>query len=158
MAMLRVDLRDVRRGPVSTDGQLGIEDPLLSELALPLAAPVDVSGRVQATQEGEFLWHGTIATQVAGECRRCLVPVTQDVMVNADILFSMDPDAADDPSVYPLAASATHLELGEAVREELALAIPAFPLCREDCAGLCPGCGADLNAGPCGCTVSAEPV
>jgi uncharacterized protein len=70
----------------------------------------------------------------------------------------MDPDAADDPSVYPLAASATHLELGEAVREELALAIPAFPLCREDCAGLCPGCGADLNAGPCGCTVSAEPV
>ena len=43
------------------------------------------------------------------------------------------------------------LDLTPMVREEVLLAIPDSPLCRPDCAGLCPTCGADLNAGPCGC-------
>jgi uncharacterized protein len=47
--------------------------------------------------------------------------------------------------------SAGRIDLAEVVREELALAVPPFVLCREDCAGLCPKCGSDLNAGPCEC-------
>ena len=43
------------------------------------------------------------------------------------------------------------IDLSTCVREELALAVPRYPLCRDDCAGLCPRCGADLNAGPCAC-------
>ncbi|HET8633725.1 MAG TPA: DUF177 domain-containing protein [Gemmatimonadales bacterium] len=156
--MLQVDLRDIRRGPVVTEAEIPADDPMLEGLALQFVTSVTVTGRVQATDEGEYLWRGTISARVAGECRRCLKPVEQDVTVDADVLFSADPDAADDPSVYTLAASATAVELGQAVREELALAVSPFPLCREDCAGLCPGCGADLNAGPCGCTASAEPV
>ena len=42
-----------------------------------------------------------------------------------------------------------------AVREELILAGPQYVLCREDCRGLCPRCGKDLNAGPCGCPAVA---
>jgi uncharacterized protein len=156
--MLQVDLRDVRRGPVITDAEVPADDPLLEGLALQFVTPVTVRGRVQATEEDEYLWRATIEARVAGECRRCLNPVEQDVSIDADVLFSADPDAADDPSVYALDASATALELGQAVREELVLAVSPFPLCRDDCAGLCPGCGADLNAGPCGCTASAEPV
>ena len=47
---------------------------------------------------------------------------------------------------------ARSLDLRPAVREEWLLAAPAFVLCREDCKGLCPRCGADLNEGPCSCT------
>ena len=43
------------------------------------------------------------------------------------------------------------LELAEAARELLLLEVPVAPHCREDCRGLCPRCGADLNEGPCGC-------
>ena len=43
------------------------------------------------------------------------------------------------------------LDLRDEARESLLLEIPMVPLCREDCRGLCPRCGADLNAGPCGC-------
>jgi uncharacterized protein len=43
------------------------------------------------------------------------------------------------------------LELGNPARETLLLEIPVAPRCREDCRGLCPRCGADLNEGPCGC-------
>ncbi len=156
--MLQVDLRDIRRGPVTTDGQLAQDDPALEGLEIQLLAPVEVTGRVQATEEGDFLWRGSIRTRVAGECRRCLAPLELDVAVEPDILFSADPDSAEDPSVYQLAASDTHLELAKAIREELALAVSPLPVCREDCAGLCPRCGADLNAGPCGCTAAAEPV
>jgi uncharacterized protein len=45
-----------------------------------------------------------------------------------------------------------HLDLREEARELLLLELPIAPLCREDCRGLCPHCGADLNLGPCGCS------
>jgi uncharacterized protein len=51
---------------------------------------------------------------------------------------------------------AAEIDLGEAVREALILAIPEFPLCREDCRGLCARCGADLNQGECRCPRAAD--
>jgi uncharacterized protein len=151
-AMLRVDLRDVHRGPLDTTGVLRPDDPAFEGLELGLAGPVSVEGRLQETGPGEFFWRGTVRGEVRGGCRRCLADVAQPVDVDLNVLFSEDPDAADDPSVYPLPPAAPTIDLAAAIREELALAIPAYLLCREDCAGLCPRCGADLNAGPCHCT------
>jgi uncharacterized protein len=52
----------------------------------------------------------------------------------------------------------TGIDLTDAVREEVALTAPMWLLCREDCAGLCPTCGADLNEGPCACARAREQV
>jgi uncharacterized protein len=49
-----------------------------------------------------------------------------------------------------------HLELAPMLREQLILASPMHPLCTEECLGLCPRCGKDLNEGPCLC--AAEPT
>ncbi len=155
--MLRVDLREIHRGPVDTAGVLQPDDPAFEGLDLGLTGPVAVNGRLQETGPGEFFWRGKVRGAVRGGCRRCLVDVAQPVNVELNVLFSEDPDAADDPSVYPLAPAAPVIDLSKAIREELALAIPAYLLCREECAGLCPRCGADLNAGACQCT-PAEPV
>jgi uncharacterized protein len=155
--MLRVDLRDLHRGPVETAGQLDPDDPAFAGLDLELAGPVSVDGRLQETGPGEYFWRGRLRGERVASCRRCLTEVRQPIDVELSVLFSEDPDAADDPSVYPLPPHAAILDLGEAVREELALAVPPFVLCRDDCAGLCPRCGADLNAGPCQCT-PAEPL
>jgi uncharacterized protein len=158
--MLRVDIRDLHRGPVRTDGVLQPDDPVLQGLELGLAGPVSVNGQLQAAGEGTYLWRGSVHTVVRGECRRCLTEVLDevDIQVNAAV-FSTDPDAADDPEFYPLPDRPIHVDVAEAVREELALAIKTeLLLCREDCAGLCPRCGADLNAGPCACRTPAEPV
>jgi len=158
--MLRVDIRDLHRGPVRTDGVLQPDDPVLEGLELGLAGPVSVNGQLQAAGEGTYLWRGSVHTVVRGECRRCLTEVLDevDIKVNAAV-FSTDPDAADDPEFYPLPERPIHVDVAEAVREELALAIKTeLLLCREDCAGLCPRCGADLNAGPCACRTPAEPV
>src|SRR6266516_1144628 len=140
--MLRVDLRELARGPVETRGELGQDDPLLEGLDVALGGPVVVTGRLQATGEGRFYWHGTLRTVVTA---------------HADALFTQDSEALEDPDAYPLASDATEIDLAPAVREELLLAVPRFLQCREDCRGLCPRCGQDLNAGPCGCAPGADP-
>jgi uncharacterized protein len=158
--MLRVDIRDLHRGPVRTVGELPPDDPTFEGLGLALAAPVQVIGQLQATGDGEYLWRGQIRALLRGDCRRCLTEVLDELDVDVDAaVFSTDPEAADDPDFYPLAERANAVDVGAVVREELALATPPhLLLCRDDCAGLCPKCGADLNAGPCACRVPAEPV
>jgi len=158
--MLRVDIRDLQRGPVKTVGELQPDDPAFEGLDLHLAGPVYVTGQLQATGPAEYLWRGSLRGALQAECRRCLgdVRTVLDIKVDAAI-FSTDPDAADDPDSYPLLERASHIDIRDVAREELALAVPTrLLLCREDCAGLCPTCGADLNAGVCECAAPAEPV
>jgi uncharacterized protein len=158
--MLRVDIRDLQRGPVRTVGEVSPDDPAFEGLDLNLVGPVSVTGQLQATGPDEYLWRGHVHGTMQGECRRCLTDVRTDVDIDVEAaVFSSDPEAADDPDFYPLAERATHIDVRDVVREELVLAAPVgLLLCREDCAGLCLGCGADLNAGPCGCSATAQPV
>ena len=149
--MLQVDLRELALGPVETTGELAQDDPLLAGLEVALAEPVRVGGRLQATGEGRFYWHGTVDTRVAGDCRRCLTAVSQAVHADVGALFVRGADAAEDPDAFALGEDATLVDVTPAVREELFLVAPRYVLCREDCRGLCPRCGIDLNAGPCGC-------
>ena len=159
--MLQVDIREVLRGPVRTEGRLGPEDAAFDGLDLGLNGPVTVQGQLQATGDGEYLWRGHVHGVIRGECRRCLTEVLDDVDIDVDAaVFSSDPEAADEPDFYPLPERATTVDVTDVVREELALAAQTdLLLCRDDCAGLCPQCGADLNAGPCDCRATpAEPV
>ena len=149
--MLQVDLRELARGPVETKAELARDDPLLEGVAVALADPVAVGGRLQPAGEGRFYWQGSLRTRVTGECRRCLAAVSRVVTANIGVLFTEDPDALEDPNSYPLPPDATVIDLTPAVREELLLAVPQYLECRPDCRGLCPRCGQDLNAGPCGC-------
>lgn len=58
-----------------------------------------------------------------------------------------EPESGDEPYVM----TGDRLDLAEMLREQVILATPMQPLCREDCSGLCPVCGRDWNEGPCGC-------
>lgn len=156
--MLKFAIRDLQRGPVETRGELSPRDPVFEGLDLPLDGPVTIDGELQATDGDDFLWRGRIHASATVPCRRCLTDVGYRVDRQVDVLLTSDAEAAEDPSVYPLPAAATQVDLSNVVREELALEVPGFLLCRDDCAGLCPKCGADLNAGPCACARSAEPV
>ena len=155
--MLQIDLRELQRGPVDTQADVAPDDALFHGLGFTLARPVRVGGRLQATGEGRFYWHGTLAAEIATECRRCLTPVTAPITADIGALFTQDDEAADDPDAYTLAPNAMEIDLRPAVREELVLAVPAFVECRVDCRGLCPQCGRDLNAGPCGCDPTSDP-
>ncbi|MEO8295983.1 MAG: DUF177 domain-containing protein [Gemmatimonadota bacterium] len=152
--MFEVDIRELQRGPVATVGELAPDDPTFSGLGFELAAPMSIDGQLQETSDGEYFWRATLSSALKASCRRCLTELTVPLEADVNVMFSTDPDAADDPSVYPLPEDSRMLDVRTAVREELALSAPAFVLCREECAGLCPTCGADLNAGACVCVAS----
>ena len=62
----------------------------------------------------------------------------------------------EDEETYPL--SGEQLDLAPLVHDALLLELPIAPLCRDDCAGLCAACGADLNEEACGCDqVAVDP-
>ncbi|HXO84398.1 MAG TPA: hypothetical protein VN803_02625, partial [Gemmatimonadales bacterium] len=86
--MLRVDLRELARGPVETRGELKQDDPALEGLDISLREPVVVTGRLQAIGEGRFYWHGKATTVAQSECRRCLTPVSLAVSLEIGALFT----------------------------------------------------------------------
>lgn len=155
MAMLLVDLRAAAAGPVETDADLPATDPALAELETAPIGAVRVRGRLMASGPGSFYWSGRVQTQVQVPCRRCLVSVTLDVDDAVHVLFTEDEDI-DDPEAVVIPPQAAEIDLVDVVREALILATPEFPLCRDDCRGLCPRCGADLNQGACGCRPAAD--
>jgi len=148
--MLHVGLSDLEQGPVDTAGQVPVNDPLFEGLGIALHEPVVVSGQLTSAGADSYFWRGKLQTTVGASCRRCLAPVIRPVTTSVDVLFSEDPEN-DDPSVYVIPPNEKSLDLTPAVREELILAAPDYLLCREDCRGLCPRCGKDLNEGPCDC-------
>ncbi len=155
--MLRIDLAAVREGPVPVADELAPADPLLAGAGITLAAPLKVSGRLSAAGEGKYYWQAKLETVIRAECRRCLAPVDVPVSQALGLVFVAEEDAEDDEDCYVVPRRAVALDLSGAVREELVLAVPQFVECRADCRGLCPRCGADLNAGLCGCQRDVDP-
>ena len=154
--MLCVDLRALDEGPIETDGVVAADDPIFADVGFVLAAPVEVRGRLTASGSGRYYWHGTLRTDVAASCRRCLANLRVEVAPQVRVLFTEDA-SGDDAAAYAVSPDAVELDLGAMVREELILAVPPFVVCREGCRGLCPRCGKDLNEGPCECRPEADP-
>jgi uncharacterized protein len=82
------------------------------------------------------------AAALTGPCMRCLI--------DARPLFEIDAREIDQPGGgedldSPYVNAAQELDVSQWAHDAFALALPAQILCREDCAGLCPVCGANLN-------------
>ncbi|HHY94275.1 MAG TPA: DUF177 domain-containing protein [Firmicutes bacterium] len=132
-------------------GWLGVRS---GELDFSFPAPLHVWGEVLNTG-ASYLVQGTLRTVVMGRCVRCLTPFEQGVETVLEEEFREgEPDRAHEAS--PVAAEAFYfqgdcLDLAEAVRQNLLLALPSQALCRPDCPGLCPVCGKRRAEGPCSC-------
>jgi len=156
--MLRIDLGLVRAGAIETPGQVEASDPLWKGTDVTLAGPVRIYGRFSGAGEGKYFWHARMEAVLRLECRRCLMPVDAPLAQDLRLLFVAEEDALDDDvGCYVIPSRVMELDLRDAVREELVLAMPHFVECSPECRGLCPECGANLNAGPCGCRPKRDP-
>jgi uncharacterized protein len=150
--MLSFDIRSLESQAAHVEGQLAPDDPAWEPGdALP-SKPIKVTGRLSSAGPSRFYFSGSIKGETTLPCRRCLTEVTVPVEEEAHFIFSSEgEDSSDDPDVYPFDPNAMSLDLRPAVREFWLLSAPGFVLCREDCKGLCPSCGTDLNTGTCDC-------
>jgi uncharacterized protein len=143
-----VPIGDLLRHPgtkrdVAASGVLA--DVAVTASRVPAGAESAFSGTVESLDGGAVRVRGRITTTWTGECRRCLGPAAGNLDVEVSELYERVPESED---IYPLPAD--RLDLEPLVRDAIYLELPQAPLCRADCQGLCPECGADRNTVDCG--------
>ena len=147
--MLSFDIRSIESTPQRVDGLLAPDDSIWEADDVRPLEPLQVTGRLSSAGADRFYFSGRVMGLARVECRRCLIDVTVPVTQELHLIFALaGDDEIDDPDVYEIDPKMAELDLRPAVREEWLLSVPAFALCREDCRGLCPVCGADLNEDP----------
>ncbi|CAN5570558.1 YceD family protein [soil metagenome] len=121
--------------------ELGVVDPSRFDDD----AEVTVSLRLDSLSDG-IVVHGVLHTPWRGVCRRCLVETSGVADSGVHELYQKVVTAAD---AFQMVGD--QLDLRSVVRELVLLDAPLTPLCRPDCAGLCPTCGVDRNTTTCEC-------
>jgi len=119
-----------------------------------------VQGEVKLIRtDRSILVKGTLHTEVAVTCSRCLslfgCPLTLNIEEEyfpiTDVVSGASLPLHEEPGCFTIDEHHV-IDLTEGIRQYALLAIPMKPLCRGDCAGLCPSCGHNLNQGPCDCS------
>jgi uncharacterized protein len=153
-APLVLDTRELGRRPGSqreltrtapAPADLGIE-----VLGVPEGSPVELDIRLEAVVEG-VLVTASARAELVGECVRCLDEIHDQVEVSFQELYLYDDShdaAGEDETEGASRLEGDLLDLEPQLRDAVVLALPFQPLCREDCPGLCPECGARLADDP----------
>ncbi len=145
---LRVLVADLVKRPGAARS-LQIDDHLgplvVGEVELDDDGRVALDLHLERIAEG-IVVRGTLGATWSGRCARCLGPVAGTLEVAVDELYEREPLEGE---TYQLDIDSIDLE--PLTRDALGLEMPLAPLCRTDCAGLCPNCGIDRNVAVCTC-------
>jgi len=117
--------------------------------------PIDVD--LLASKSGdEVIVQGRVNATVEMECSRCLesfeMEVDPKIQFVIQLLDTSQPQYSEDDDFIILPRTTGEYEISDRVREAILLELPLKPLCSEDCRGLCPMCGVNLNETDCECT------
>ena len=124
---------------------------LWKEFELGLTPGRDIEADVHLLPQGDgCLVRGTLRGSVNIPCDRCAEPFEHAVDLAFEEFETVDKEG-DEPSNLVVEDGVTKLNLGSFLWELFALDLPIHPTCAENCKGLCPGCGVNLNETDCDC-------
>ena len=154
---MKLDLKKIARTPGAS---LDFDFPLdLSSFpwdgAAPVREPVRVHGTVR-NMAGALLLRAELDARLHLTCDRCTKPFPSDKHLEYETLLADQLEDADNDDIV-LLDDDDQLELDELMTDVFVLGLDTKNLCKEDCRGLCPGCGADLNTEPCRCKKETDP-
>lgn len=121
--------------------------------AVPVEPGLRLAGRIERSGR-DFLLHGHLRGEMTGACVRCLEPAR--IVLDQDMTVTFIERPADQveeelEDVQVSTWAGDEIDISVALRDEIVLALPPNPVCRETCAGLCPVCGGNRNQKPCDC-------
>jgi uncharacterized protein len=161
---MRFNVAQLLKSPAGASREYDLNEDI-SGIDRDLDATKPLVGRVRLLRTGNgVLVTGRVSTEARVPCRRCLQPAVVPVHVDLEEEFRPSIDIVTGTEL-PLedgedAATRTDehhiLDLTEVVRQGLLLALPMSAVCRLDCKGLCPNCGANWNESPCACQPEHE--
>lgn len=122
----------------------------------PVTEPVCASGSVRNTA-GVLILSGEVKTRLHCVCDRCARPFERDfeLPVRAVLTDHLESEENEDEELFELTGDCADLD--DIINTAFVLNMEQKFLCTEDCRGLCPTCGADLNEGDCGCRAEIDP-
>lgn len=153
---MRINVKEIIGGRHLTEqrAELDISDILADNPSAKATSPLQAT--VDAAGDGEFaLVSGQLACGLELVCSRCLKSFPHAFAVEFEERFvpgqgpEEEPDPDDDRMIHVVETDV--IELDPYLIENALVAIPAFPLCEEDCRGLCPECGTNRNEQDCDC-------
>jgi uncharacterized protein len=151
------NVSELLKSPLGTTREVTIDEPnprFGSDIRV--TVPVSGSARLIRTQNG-VLVRARITTSVEMECSRCVEPVERAITIDLEEEFQPSVHIITGAPLEPpeddaLRIDERHvLDLTEAGRQYIEIALPLQPLCSPECRGLCPVCGTNLNLGACSC-------
>lgn len=119
-------------------------DELIDIPSVTFSGDIKINGTVSLTGEHSVYIEGEVDFALKGDCTRCCAPTEKRFVVEFSESASLD-----DEDGYPVKNDT--VDLSKIVDDLVAMNIPVSFLCREDCKGLCSGCGTNLNDGECKC-------
>lgn len=144
-----------------------VDDGWFPHEEIEIVSPVDGTLTVSRRSDDRVVVSGNLSVAVALECDRCCQAAQVELVADFDydcIVGKEEPSTGTDTECreedcYSLYINEPVIELGDILKEQVHLAMPVSVLCRQSCKGLCPRCGADLNASECACesTESSSP-
>jgi uncharacterized protein len=153
---LRINVGFIINQPIGTSRDIHFDFPSLS--LPPDFDMIDFQGVVRVNRTPQaLLLQGNFKAKESEQCVRCLTRFWQPLHGEFEELYALVPprhggiyekDNEDSESELILPDDA-NVDMAPLVRELLLLEVPISPLCKPDCKGLCPECGADLNGSPC---------
>ena len=125
-------------------------------VSYPVSEPVLAQGTVRNTA-GVLMMEGKVRTTIHGICDRCAGEFDRKVEFPIDVVLvtELASEENEDEWVFPLEGDSADLD--DIVRTVFVLNLDSKLLCKEDCKGLCPKCGKNLNDGPCNCQKELDP-
>ena len=120
----------------------------------PISRPVEVTGEVRNSADVLTLTL-TASSTLDAVCDRCGKAFAQEKAVPYRCMLAEELQNEDSDDIVLLEAG--KVDVGELARTAFLLGMDTKTLCSEDCKGLCPRCGADLNLGPCSCKKETDP-
>ena len=153
---LRFD--DFEEGRTRLSFEVTAEEIELADAYFAFPTPLQVELSVQRSLE-TFMVEGEIRCSVEGECCRCLAGVEKEMTAPLRLLFqrkqatAMELEAVEEEDDVEIFDPGTQeVDLVDHLRDAVVTEVPVRIYCRQDCKGLCPQCGCDLNAGECSCS------
>lgn len=144
-----LNLRDLEENPVTLHGTLNMDDAVTGRNDLRLKGPVDV--RLEARMDsGTAIVYGTLTADMEIICSRCLHKADRQLEIPVTEMFTTRPGNAElDEDIHLVTED--KIELQPYLREALVVQLPIAAICKDDCEGLCPTCGANRNEETCEC-------
>jgi len=156
---LRISVEDIPEGVSTLELKCDAEEIDLEEEGISFAGPI--TARLELFKQGDKIYlKAELLIPIESQCAKCLTTVHEVVKGTFENQYRPLPketrDVMDDIGIGYY--SDEYIDLSDDVKESFLLELPARVLCSEDCKGLCPKCGQNLNEVECNCCLQPEEV